>query len=68
LLYGRDDIPDYRIYEVGGIANLSARCKLKQFQIIFHTKWKGAVRDVIEQVMRVQGKWNIYYFDGKHDW
>ena len=27
---------------------------------------RGAVRDVIEQVMKVQGKWHTY-FDGKHD-
>ena len=27
---------------------------------------KGAVREVIEQVMKVQGKWHMYY-DGKHD-
>jgi 3-deoxy-D-manno-octulosonate 8-phosphate phosphatase (KDO 8-P phosphatase) len=27
---------------------------------------QGAVRDVIEQVMKVQGKW-LTYFDGKHD-
>jgi len=27
---------------------------------------KGAVRDVIEQVMKVHGKWNVY-FDGKFD-
>jgi len=27
---------------------------------------KGAVRDLIEQVMKVQGKWNTY-FNGKHD-
>jgi 3-deoxy-D-manno-octulosonate 8-phosphate phosphatase (KDO 8-P phosphatase) len=27
---------------------------------------KGAARDVIEQVMRVQGKWNTY-FNGKLD-
>ena len=27
---------------------------------------KGAARDVIEQVMKTQGKW-MAYFDGKHD-
>jgi 3-deoxy-D-manno-octulosonate 8-phosphate phosphatase (KDO 8-P phosphatase) len=27
---------------------------------------QGAVRDVIEQVMKVQGKW-MESFDGKHD-
>ena len=27
---------------------------------------RGAVRDVIEQVMKVQGKWSKH-FDGQHD-
>ena len=32
--------------------------EIKPFQNTFHIKWwTGAVRDVIEQVMKVQGKW-----------
>jgi 3-deoxy-D-manno-octulosonate 8-phosphate phosphatase (KDO 8-P phosphatase) len=41
--------------------------KSKLFQTIFHIKMgKGAARDVIEQVMKVQGKW-MSHFDGKLD-
>lgn len=70
VLYMGDDIPDYHVMQLVGLPTcpqdasqeIKAICKY-----ISHKKGgKGAVREIIEQVMRVQGKWNIY-FNGKHD-
>jgi 3-deoxy-D-manno-octulosonate 8-phosphate phosphatase (KDO 8-P phosphatase) len=61
ILYMGDDIPDYEVMKRVGIPtcpNDSAQ-EIKDISIyISHQKGgKGAVRDVIEQVMKVQGKW-----------
>lgn len=70
VLYMGDDIPDYHVMLLVGLPTcpqdasqeIKAICKY-----ISHKKGgKGAVREIIEQVMKVQGKWNIY-FNGKHD-
>jgi len=70
ILYMGDDIPDYHVMQLVGLATcpqdaspeIKAICKY-----ISHKKGgKGAVREIIEQVMKVQGKWNMYY-NGKHD-
>ncbi|MCW3101793.1 MAG: 3-deoxy-D-manno-octulosonate 8-phosphate phosphatase [Bacteroidetes bacterium] len=61
ILYMGDDIPDYEVMKRVGIPtcpNDSAQ-EIKDISIyISHQKGgKGAVRDVIEQVLKVQGKW-----------
>jgi 3-deoxy-D-manno-octulosonate 8-phosphate phosphatase (KDO 8-P phosphatase) len=70
VLYMGDDIPDYHVMQLVGLATcpqdaspeIKAICKY-----ISHKKGgKGAVREIIEQVMKVQGKWHMYY-NGKHD-
>ncbi len=70
VLYMGDDIPDYHVMQLVGLPvcpqdaspEIKALCKY-----ISHKKGgKGAVREVIEQVMKVQGKWHMYY-NGKHD-
>ena len=70
VLYMGDDIPDYHVMQLVGLATcpqdaspeIKAICKY-----ISHKKGgRGAVREIIEQVMKVQGKWNMYY-NGKHD-
>ncbi len=62
-LYMGDDIPDLPAMKMVGlptcpndaVAEVKYHCKY-----ISHKKGgKGCVRDVIEQVMKVQGKWNL---------
>lgn len=70
VLYMGDDIPDYHVMKLVGLSTCpqDAVPEIKAIsKYISHVKGgKGAVREVIEQVMKVQGKWNVY-FDGKHD-
>lgn len=70
VLYMGDDIPDYHVMKLVGLPACpqDACPEIKGIsRYISHKQGgKGAVRDVIEQVMKVQGKW-MEYFDGKHD-
>lgn len=70
VLYMGDDIPDYHVMKLVGLPTCpqDAVSEIKTIsKYISHVNGgKGAVREVIEQVMKVQGKWNTY-FDGKHD-
>ena len=70
VLYMGDDIPDYHVMKLVGLPTCpqDAVSEIKAIsKYISHVNGgKGAVREVIEQVMKVQGKWNTY-FDGKHD-
>ncbi|WP_026715118.1 KdsC family phosphatase [Flavobacterium daejeonense] len=70
ILYMGDDIPDYQVMQIVGLPTCpqDACPEIKGIsKYISHKNGgKGAVRDVIEQVMKVQGKWMVN-FDGKHD-
>lgn len=70
VLYMGDDIPDYHVMKLVGLPTcpLDSSPEIKEIcQYISHKNGgRGAVRDVIEQVMRVQEKW-MQYFNGKHD-
>ena len=70
VLYMGDDIPDFHVMQKVGLPTCpqDASPEIKSISnYISHKKGgKGAVRDVIEQVMKVQGKWHSYY-NGKHD-
>lgn len=70
VLYMGDDIPDYYVMQRVGLPTCpqDAAPEIKSIsKYISHVPGgKGAVRDVIEQVMKVQGKW-MQDFDGKHD-
>lgn len=70
VLYMGDDIPDYHVMKLVGLPTCpqDASPEIKEIsRYISHKNGgRGAVRDVIEQVMKVQGKW-MDYFDGKHD-
>ena len=61
VLYMGDDIPDYECLKIVGISTCprdSAVEIRETCDYISHIDGgKGAVRDVIEQVLRVQGKW-----------
>lgn len=70
VLYMGDDIPDYHVMQLVGLPtcpqDASPEIKTISKYISHKNGGKGAVRDVIEQVMKVQGKW-MESFDGKHD-
>lgn len=70
VLYMGDDIPDYHVMQLVGLPTCpqdsSPEIKAISRYISHKNGGKGAVRDVIEQVMKTQHKWNTY-FDGKHD-
>jgi 3-deoxy-D-manno-octulosonate 8-phosphate phosphatase (KDO 8-P phosphatase) len=70
VLYMGDDIPDFHVMKLVGLPTCpqDATSEIKAIcNYISHKNGgKGAARDVIEQVMKVQGKW-MAYFDGQHD-
>lgn len=70
VLYMGDDIPDYHVMKLVGLPTCpqDASPEIKEISnyISHKSGGKGAVRDVIEQVMKVQEKWNTY-FNGKFD-
>ncbi|HMI06822.1 MAG TPA: HAD-IIIA family hydrolase [Flavobacterium sp.] len=70
VLYMGDDIPDYHVMKLVGLPacpqDASPEIKALSKYISHKNGGRGAVRDAIEQVMKVQGKW-MQHFDGKHD-
>ncbi|MCL4139303.1 UNVERIFIED_CONTAM: hypothetical protein GTU68_009137 [Idotea baltica] len=70
VLYMGDDIPDYPVMKIVGLpcCPQDAVPEIKAIsKYISHKKGgKGAVRDVIEQVLKVQGKWSGN-FEAKYD-
>ena len=61
ILYMGDDIPDYKIMQLVGLPTCPADAvpEIKSISkyISPYTGGKTAVRDIIEKVMRVHGKW-----------
>ena len=61
VLYMGDDLPDYEVMKCVGVPSCpnDAAHEIKDISIYVSEKngGKGCVRDVIEQVMRVQGNW-----------
>ncbi|RIA09422.1 3-deoxy-D-manno-octulosonate 8-phosphate phosphatase (KDO 8-P phosphatase) [Flavobacteriaceae bacterium MAR_2010_72] len=70
VLYMGDDIPDYPVMKLIGLPTCpqDAVPEIKGIsKYVSHKNGgRGAVRDVIEQVLKVQGKWNGN-FDAKYD-
>lgn len=70
VLYMGDDLPDYHVMQLVGLPTcpVDSAPEIKAVsQYVSHKEGgRGAVRDVIEQVMRVQGKW-MKYFNAKYD-
>jgi 3-deoxy-D-manno-octulosonate 8-phosphate phosphatase (KDO 8-P phosphatase) len=70
VLYMGDDIPDYHVMQLVGLPSCpqdsTPEIKAVSLYISHRNGGKGAARDVIEQVMKVQGKW-MSYFDSKLD-
>ena len=61
ILYMGDDIPDYEVMQIVGlpVCPADAAVEIKQLSKYISpiTGGEGCGRDVIEQVMRAQGKW-----------
>jgi 3-deoxy-D-manno-octulosonate 8-phosphate phosphatase (KDO 8-P phosphatase) len=70
VAYMGDDIPDFHVMQLVGLPSCpqdaSPEIKGISHYVSHKLGGKGAVRDLIEQVMRVQGKWHSYY-NGQHD-
>lgn len=70
VLYMGDDIPDLPVMRLAALPccpqDATPEIKAISKYISHKEGGKGAVRDVIEQVLRVQGKWEAN-FDAKHD-
>ena len=70
VLYMGDDIPDYPVMKQVGLPccpqDAVPEIKAISKYISHKNGGKGAVRDVIEQVLKVQGKWNGN-FSAKYD-
>ena len=66
VLYMGDDLPDYEVMQRVGVAACpnDAATEIKELSIyVSHKKGgEGCVRDVIEQVMRVRGDWEISHW------
>ncbi|HKK12317.1 MAG TPA: HAD-IIIA family hydrolase [Flavobacteriaceae bacterium] len=65
VLFMGDDIPDYPVMRLVGLPccpqDAVPEIKAISKYVSHKNGGKGAVRDVIEQVLKVQGKWNGYY-------
>jgi len=65
VLYMGDDIPDFHVMQLVGLPTCpqDACPEIKSISTYISHKegGTGAVRDVIEQVMKVQEKWNTYF-------
>ncbi len=66
VVYMGDDIPDYPVMELVGVACApqDAAPEIKRIsKYVSPVKGgEGCVRDIIEQVLRVQGKWNGKFY------
>ncbi|SNR33629.1 KdsC family phosphatase [Lutibacter flavus] len=70
ILFMGDDIPDYKVMKKVGLPSCpkDAVPEIQDISLYISQKkgGNGCVRDVIEQVLKVQGKWNGQ-FDAKYD-
>ena len=69
ILFMGDDIPDHELMKMAGVstcpADAAEEIKSMACYISHLPGGRGCVRDVIEQVMKVQGKWMN---DGQWHW
>lgn len=70
ILYMGDDLPDYHVMKLVGLPccpqDASPEIKEVSLYVSHKNGGKGAVREVIEQVMKVQGNW-MKDFNAKFD-
>lgn len=69
IVYMGDDIPDYKVMKKVGVPVCPADAaeEIKGISVYISDKkgGEGCVRDIIEQVLKVQGKWML---DESHHW
>ena len=69
IVYMGDDIPDYKVMKKAGVPVCPADAseEIKEISVYISDKngGEGCVRDIIEQVLKVQGKWMS---DESHHW
>lgn len=69
VVYMGDDIPDYLSMQIAGVpacpADASEEIKRISIYISHYRGGHGCVRDIIEQVLKVQGKWMT---EAGHHW
>ncbi|MEE4260718.1 MAG: HAD hydrolase family protein [Bacteroidales bacterium] len=69
IVYMGDDIPDYKVMKKVGVPVCPADAaeEIKEISVYISDKkgGDGCVRDIIEQVLKVQGKWMS---DESHHW
>jgi len=65
ILYMGDDMPDYEVMQIVGLPtcpdNAAQEIKNLSDYVSHKGGGEGCVRDVIEQTMKVQGKWMLDY-------
>lgn len=63
ILYIGDDLPDYEVMQIVGFAACPKDSveEIKQISHFMSTKdgGKGAVREILEKVLKLQGKWGV---------
>jgi 3-deoxy-D-manno-octulosonate 8-phosphate phosphatase (KDO 8-P phosphatase) len=61
VMYMGDDLPDYEVMKISGFPTCPADAAEEIRQLSLYTSYRnggeGCVRDVIEQVLRLHGKW-----------
>jgi len=61
ILYMGDDIPDFQLLKIVGVATCPSDAAEEIIEIVDYVSHKpggkGAVRDILRQTMKVQGKW-----------
>jgi len=61
ILYMGDDIPDYELLQLVGVSSCPSDAAEEILEIVDYVSHKaggkGAVRDVLRQVLKLQGKW-----------
>jgi len=66
ILYMGDDLPDYEVMQRVAVATCPAdaavEIKNSCIYISHHKGGEGCVRDIVEQVLRVQGNWEIVHW------
>lgn len=67
ILYMGDDLPDYEVLKKVGFSSCPADAATEITNIVDYISDKnggeGCVRDIIEQVLKVQEKWNVEDFE-----
>lgn len=65
ILYMGDDIPDYQLLKIVGVATCPSDAAEEIIEIVDYISHKpggrGAVRDILRQTLKIQNKW----FDGE---